>query len=105
MASKRRFDFPAAVAAALRELGASEGGPYGWQVATRAGLLDGRPYEDWIACRFADVARARAIAPCGSLNPFSGKWNWHFVSPTASDVGFFIDRLREIGAGEEDPTT
>jgi hypothetical protein len=35
--------------------------------------------DDWIACRFEDVTRARAVLPHGwtsRLNPHSGKWNW-----------------------------
>jgi hypothetical protein len=45
-------------------------------IETTAGELSVRIYEDWLACRFDDVARAKKIAPWGSLNPFSGKWNW-----------------------------
>jgi len=45
-------------------------------IETKAGQLSVRIYNDWLACRFDDVARAKNTVPSGSLNPFSGKWNW-----------------------------
>ncbi len=93
---KLRFDFPAAVITALPGLGAREGGRYGWQLDTIAGLLDIRPYDDWIACRFDDVERAKAQVSSGCLNRYSGKWNWHFVDPTAVDVACFIGELTRL---------
>ena len=47
---------------------------------TPLGTLRATPYDDWIACRFEDVARAKqhlAHGHADRLNPHSGKWNWH----------------------------
>ena len=49
---------------------------------TPLGPLGASPYDDWIACQFKDVAKAKAKQhlPHGHadrLNPYSGKWNWH----------------------------
>jgi len=41
-------------------------------------------YEGWLAARFADLDLANALLNPrgklggGRLNPFSGKWNFHF---------------------------
>lgn len=51
-------------------------------IQTTAGPLMVTPYEDFLACRFQDVAAARTALGVrehsfGSrLNPYSGKWNW-----------------------------
>ncbi len=48
---------------------------------TLAGPLDATVYDGWIATRFEDVARARALLGVvgeGAINPHSGKWNMHF---------------------------
>ena len=50
--------------------------PY-YAIATIAGELRVTVYEDWLACRFEDVARAQEEVISGSLNSWSGKWNWH----------------------------
>ena len=47
---------------------------------TPLGPLGATPYDDWIACQFKDVAKAKQHLPHGyadRLNPHSGKWNWH----------------------------
>lgn len=47
---------------------------------TPLGPLGATPYDDWIACQFKDVAKAKQHLPHGHadrLNPYSGKWNWH----------------------------
>jgi hypothetical protein len=92
----RKYDFAAAVAQGLREIGAREAGPYGWQLDTIGGLLDITPYEDWVACRFDDVARANETIQFGSLNHHSGKWNWLYCKPDAADVNFFLQHLKLI---------
>lgn len=50
-----------------------------FSVETVAGALRFTAMDSWIACRFSDVARARAHFGKGDLllNPHSGKWNWH----------------------------
>ncbi len=93
---KSRFDFATAIAAELRRMGAREGGTYGWQLDTRAGLLEIQPYDDWIACRFDDVDQAKAQVSSGYLNRYSGKWNWHFVAPATEGVDFFIGELTRL---------
>lgn len=90
------FNFAAAVTQAIKELGAREGGAYGLQLDTRAGLLELSPYEDWVACRFEDVARANVEIHHGQLNPYSGKWNWHFDNLDAADVEHFKRQVSSI---------
>jgi hypothetical protein len=90
------FNFAAAVTQAIKELGAREGSAYGWQIDTRAGLLQLSPYEDWVACRFEDVARANVEIRHGQLNPHSGKWNWYFDKPDAADVERFKQQIGSI---------
>jgi hypothetical protein len=90
------FNFAAAVTLAIKELGAREGGTYGWQLDTCVGLLELSPYEDWVACRFVDVERVNVVIHHGQLNPFSGKWNWHFDNPNAADVERFKQQVSSI---------
>lgn len=65
-----------------------------YTVTTRAGLLKVYIYDDWIACRFEDVAKAREVVRSGTLNPYSGKWNWHGLGVVPS----FAAALREVAA-------
>jgi hypothetical protein len=58
-------------------------------VETRAGRLRVTCYGDWLACRFDDVDRAKALLPHGPgerLNSYSGKWNFHFGRITAEEA-------------------
>ena len=64
----------------------SRHGPLGeyerYTIQTKAGPLLVHVYDDWVACRFDDVARAKihfGYMPGvnSRLNPYSGKWNWH----------------------------
>ena len=56
-----------------------------YKINTVAGSLRVTVYDDWLACRFDNVAAAKAALPeyaglgqrYARLNPFSGKWNWH----------------------------
>lgn len=54
-----------------------------FKTETIIGPLHVRPMDDWLACRFIDVAAAAkhfnvtAISE-HRLNPYSGKWNWHW---------------------------
>ncbi len=93
---KPRFAFATKVVAELHRLGARQGGIYGWQLDTCAGLLEIHPYEDWIACRFDDVELAKAKVSSGDLNCYSGKWNWNFVAPTRHDVDYFINQVDRL---------
>lgn len=90
-AAKTRFDFQAAVAAMLERIGAHSlhaqcSQPLDYQLWPRAGLLSLHPFDTWLHTRFQDPEAARSIIPSGSLNAWSGKWNWHFTQPTPEDV-------------------
>lgn len=52
-----------------------------WTLETECGPLRVTVYEDWLACRFEDVGSAKKTlysGPHSRLNPYSGKWNFHF---------------------------
>lgn len=55
---------------------------YRYELETAAGLLRADIMEDWIACRFEDVQKAKETLHSTlfsfdhRLNQFSGKWNW-----------------------------
>jgi len=70
--------FKAEINRRLAALGAirNQGG-YEYAVATVAGSLYVTVYDDWIACRFEEPERAKAISDT-RLNPYSGKWNHHY---------------------------
>jgi hypothetical protein len=57
---------------------------------TICGTLHITPYGNWIACRFHDVQAAVARfgyhPSYGRLNPWSGKWNFHFAAIAAEDA-------------------
>ena len=57
-------------------------------------------YDQWIACRFQDVQRAKENLPVGLqtlLNPYSGKWNHHYFDWTPHDAASdFHDTLSRI---------
>jgi hypothetical protein len=93
---KQRFDFAAAVTAGLKDLGAREGGPYGWRIDTVGGVLDITPCDTWVACRFDDVEQAVLAVGKGGCNPNSGKWNWHYDKPAEADVANFLFHLKSI---------
>jgi len=76
---KQAEAFGKEVLAAFARLGiklANDGAMYPYTVETTAGKLDLNIHDDWIACRFDDVACAKKVVGAGCLNPFSGKWNW-----------------------------
>jgi hypothetical protein len=60
------------------------------ELATLAGMLSIIPYDGWFACRFQDVKAAVSLLgydpACGRLNPYSGKWNFHFGRCTAEEA-------------------
>ncbi len=72
--------FKHALMRVLALLGAvhTPGQMYSHVLQTRAGPLHCDAKDDWFAGRFEDVGRARAEVARGSLNTFSGKWNWHW---------------------------
>lgn len=72
--------FQRAVTDYLTSIGATPSEFYAFQIETKAGMLRVTPYEDWIATRFDDPARAKSVLgdEVRWLNPHSGKWNFHF---------------------------
>jgi hypothetical protein len=68
----------------------------GHDLETTVGTLRVQALSDFIACRFAEPGRASLwyygrddLHPCqshGRLNPYSGKFNFHFGRTTAAEV-------------------
>jgi hypothetical protein len=81
----------------------------GYVLNTPIGLLHIWIYDNWIACRFENVAAAH-IFTRGRSNRFSGKWNWHYSSDVTTlnnglIIGAFIhaiERLLAYKPTEED---
>jgi len=71
--------FKAEVTRRLTALGAARtpNGMYDYAVATVAGTLHVTVYDNWIACRFEEPERAKAVSDT-RRNPYSGKWNHHY---------------------------
>lgn len=65
----------------MLQKGATEQPSYGdtieYFLETPLGQLKVHPFDDWIALRFTDVARAKAHfgEHRDEFNPFTGKWN------------------------------
>lgn len=94
---QKKFNFQECAERMVRHLGAVPQPPYGdLTLETVAGAMQVLPCEDWLACRFHDVERAKKFSPAGSLNPFSGKWNWHYTKPTEADLAHLYDQLRGV---------
>jgi hypothetical protein len=53
-----------------------------FELKTEAGKLLVHPSGNWLACRFEDPDRAKVFLSTwmnwGNLNPYSGKWNFHY---------------------------
>ena len=71
--------FKAEIGRRLEALGATRNRDrgYDYTLTTVAGNLYVTVYDDWIACRFEEPERAKAISDT-RLNPYSGKWNHHY---------------------------
>jgi hypothetical protein len=80
----------------LLALGAQPGQSYELRLETLAGPMECTPYDEWLACRFDDPARARAIASGASLNPHSGKWNWHYTKPGLPEALDLFSRIAAV---------
>lgn len=95
-------------------------------VNTVAGILFITPMDDWLACRFEDVTLAtkhlRTHDEGGHLNPYSGKWNWHWfnhmpqdcqdqtrlnmesgIDNMLHDFAFAIEDLLPVTSGQQTP--
>ena len=92
----KKFDFSAVVAAGLRLLGARPAQSDDWELDTVASILRVTPYQNWIAYRFDDVEAARQHVRFGTLNPWSGKWTWHFEKPNANDAECFAEQVERL---------
>lgn len=72
------------VEAALAKLGAqrndAEASSYAYSLPTMVGGLLCHVTDDSMLARFQNVERACGVVQSGSLNPNSGKWNWHFTN-------------------------
>lgn len=94
-----KFNFEKATADLLTELG---GTPVDWhrpqfELQTIAGRLVCTPFENWVACKFDDEKLAVKKIAEGSLNPFSGKWNWHYADkPTPQHLAHFRSVIQRI---------
>lgn len=105
MAAKK-FDFKKAVTDLLFAMGGqiSVDGPGGYTfvMETAAGPLRVQVHDDWLAARFDDVSAATKLVATGSLNKFSGKWNWHYTKPTFDDVVELARELAGVLVDDED---
>jgi hypothetical protein len=92
-----KFNFAKVCTDMLKDLGAVESDcSYGMSIQTIAGRLQLHAYDTWLATRFDDEKAAVRLIGDGSLNPYSGKWNWHFTKPTQSDVDWLRSRIEKI---------
>ena len=53
---------------------------------TNAGPLQITPLDGWVACKFKEVERAVDLLGSQSINPHSGKWNWHYYNVPANEA-------------------
>lgn len=70
-----------------------------YDIETNLGILVVTPHDNWIACHFKDVEKAKQHISDDRLNKFSGKWNWHsheFYSPYISDKKTYSKQEKEI---------
>jgi hypothetical protein len=99
-----KMKFNQDVTAIIRRLGGGKvrttqfGGSY-LAIETRAGRLLVWPGEDWIACRFEDVARANEVIGRElRLNEFTGEWCWFGGAEMLPFFEGAIARLQEAEA-------
>jgi hypothetical protein len=94
---KRKFNFKEALRAMLVRIGAQPSERYYDMVLeTQAGPLWLAAYDDWLAARFESPEKAARVVTCGSLNRFSGKWNWHYTKPGQDEVDFLEGLLVKL---------
>lgn len=79
LTKKQKTEYRQEAIEILREFGfqRTPGSSRDYQVETPAGPLAVSIYDDWLACVFDNVELALTKNLGGSLNQFSGKWNWH----------------------------
>ena len=80
-----------------------------YAIETKAGTLTVTPMAGWIACRFEDVERAKAVLGSDDrLNRWSGKWNHMFdasMSPESMAANFFAELSRIVEPNQAVPET
>ena len=86
---KNTLEFILRVEAYLRELGATKGGFYKWELQTRLGPLHISPYGNRVMMRFGNVDKAKTelgdrLFNHTGFNRHSGKWNMHWFSDAES---------------------
>lgn len=96
---KRAINIKAAVDAWLIAHGATPSASIRmFRIDTILGPLYITAYDDWIACCFDNVQAAKThygVTTLGSrLNPYSGKWNWHYFG--TDDWSDFTAAMAEI---------
>lgn len=75
-----------------------------FELLTEVGKLSVTVYDDWLACRFDEPKRAKELSLIGPgarlnqsrLNPFSGKWNFHY-HPEMRLEDVLLDFKYELG--------
>jgi hypothetical protein len=68
-------------------------------VTTRGGPLLVHIYDDWLACRFDDVALAKKVfGKQLQFNQYSGKWNWHGLDVVPAFERQVMDYLQVANA-------
>lgn len=94
---KRKFNFKEALHAMLVRIGAQPSERfYDFVLETPAGPLYLAPNDNWLAARFDSPEKAARVVTCGSLNRFSGKWNWHYTKPGQEEVDFLEGLLVKL---------
>lgn len=94
---KRKFNFKEALHAMLIRIGAQPSERfYDLVLETQAGPLWLSAYDDWLAARFDSPEKAARVVIWGSLNRFSGKWNWHYTKPGQDEVDFLEGLLVKL---------
>jgi hypothetical protein len=72
-------------------------GMYDFVVDTECGPLLVHPDKDTVYCRFVDADRAKKGNVGGHLNPYTGKWNHHYIGWPARDAfAAFVLALNEV---------
>jgi hypothetical protein len=101
------LDFIQACTRMLTLAGAKAAAPgsfYPYTIETVAGMMGCTPYDNWLACRFYSVEKAKPLVKAGSLNPFSGKWNWHYDKPTAKDLASLQYQIAAVAIAPQEVT-
>lgn len=107
--AKKSFDFKTAASSLLFAMGArpalpGERLPFGYEAKldTHAGRMLLTVHEDWVAAYLMNLELAKQRVKNGFLNKHSGKWNWHFTSPTEFSVQDLARNFAEVLVDEDE---